>query len=234
MINLTNANSSITQKDKIVNSIKLFFQPGEVWELRIPKAGRAGTVSGYFNDPEAFAKAVLKYSGKVPGVYFTLNPVNPALLARASNKVIERATLTTSDHDIICRRWLPIDIDPVRPAGISSSDAEHSLALERAKAIREHLRKQDWPEPLFADSGNGAHLLYKIDLPNDDESRELVKSTLGALDFLFSDEKAKIDISVYNAARIWKVYGTLSCKGENTASRPHRAARVIGGPGYGV
>lgn len=231
---MSSADSSITQKDRIVNSIKLFFQPGEVWELRIPKAGRYGTASGYFNDPEAFAKAVLKYNGKAPGIYFTLNPVNPALLARANSRVIERVTLTTGDHDIICRRWLPVDIDPVRPAGISSSDAEHSLALERAKAIREYLRKQDWPEPLMADSGNGAHLLYKIDLPNDDESRDLVKSTLEALDFLFSDEKAKIDITVYNAARIWKVYGSLSCKGESIADRPHRPARVIGGPGYGV
>ncbi len=219
---------------KVLNSIKLFFTEGDVWELRIPKAGKAGTVSGYFNDFEAFARAAVYYSGKVPGVYFTLNPVRPDLLARANNRVIERAAQTTSDADILNRRWLPVDIDPLRPAGISSTAAEHELALERARAIREQLRQQGWPEPILASSGNGAHLLYRVDLPNDRVSQELVRKVLEALDFHFSDDQVSIDTGVHNAGRIWKAYGTLSCKGENLPERPHRPARILGGPGYGV
>ena len=52
--------------------------------------------------------------------------------------------------------------------GISSSDDEHTAALERAMAIRDELSKRGWPEPIFADSGNGGHLLYQVDLPRDD------------------------------------------------------------------
>jgi len=221
-------------KKKIQNSINQFFTEGDVWELRIPKAGKAGTVSGYFNDPEAFTKAAVHYSGKAPGVYFTLNPVRPDLLARAQNRVVERAAHTTGDVDILCRRWLPIDIDPVRPAGISSTAEEHELALERARTIREQLRQRGWPEPILASSGNGAHLLYRVDLSNDSHSQELVKKVLEALDFHFSDDRVLIDTGVHNAARIWKAYGTLSCKGENTTERPHRPARILGGPGYGI
>ena len=219
---------------KVLNAIKLFFTESDVWELRIPKAGKAGTVSGYFNDPEAFARAAASYSGKVPGVYFTINPVRPDLLARANNRVIERASHTTSDANILCRRWFPIDIDPVRPAGISSSDAEHELVLERARAIREQLRQRGWSAPILASSGNGAHLLYRIDMPNDHRCQELVRKVLEALDSHFSDDRASIDKSVYNAARIWKTYGTMSCKGENLPERPHRQARILGGPGYGI
>ncbi len=45
----------------------------------------------------------------------------------------------------------------------------------RAREVRDHLRGQGWPEPVVGDSGNGAHLLYRADLPNDPESLKLVK-----------------------------------------------------------
>ena len=79
----------------------------------------------------------------------------------------------------------------------------------------------------MADSGNGAHLLYRIDLPNDDESTDLVKGCLGVLDALFSDGSVSVDAANFNAARIWKLYGTTSKKGDNTPSRPHRHANIV-------
>jgi hypothetical protein len=47
------------------------------------------------------------------------------LLARANNRVVEYAKHATRDDQIERRRWLLIDFDPVRPSGISSTDAEH-------------------------------------------------------------------------------------------------------------
>ena len=67
---------------------------------------------------------------RFPGVYRTLNPVNAALLARADNKLKKHVEYATSDADIVCRRWMIADLDPKRPAGISSSDPEHAAALE--------------------------------------------------------------------------------------------------------
>ena len=37
----------------------------------------------------------------------------------------------------------------------------------------------------------------------------------------------KIDVGNYNAARIWKLYFTLTAKGDSTAARPHRWSRII-------
>ena len=79
---------------------------------------------------------------------------------------------------------------------------------------------------MLADSGNGAHLNYRIDLPNDDLSRALIKRALEALDLQFSDSVVKVDLTTHNAARIWKLYGTPAVKGDSTPERPHRLSHV--------
>jgi hypothetical protein len=71
----------------------------------------------------------LSLDGHVPGIYITLNPTNPALLARSANRLQNRVQVTTSDSDIFARRWLLLDFDPVRPSGISSMDKEHGSDL---------------------------------------------------------------------------------------------------------
>ncbi|TKB75256.1 MAG: AAA family ATPase [Nitrospira sp.] len=200
-----------------------------VYELRAPKT-RQGTVSGYFNDPALLYKAADELDAKVPGIYITLNPVNPALLARAKNRLQMHAKTTTSDADILRREWLLIDCDAVRPAEISSSEPEHHAAIERAQTAASWLTEQGWPEPVLADSGNGAHLLYRIELPNDPPSRELVKSVLEVLALKFNDTVVTIDTGVFNAARITKLYGTLACKGDSTEDRPHRRSQILSVP----
>lgn len=203
---------------------------GYVYEIRAPKTGRQGTISGYFDDSEKLYQAVQQFDGKVAGLYSTLNPVNPALLARANNRIVTNAKATTSDADIERRCWVLVDCDAIRPAEISATDSEHQAALERAIKTQKWLSEQEWPDPIVADSGNGAHLLYRIDLPNADESTELVKAILEVLALQFDDGKVKVDTAVYNAARICRLYGTLSCKGDSTSDRPHRRSEILSVP----
>jgi hypothetical protein len=131
---------------------------------------------------------------------------------------------------VLRRRWLPLDFDPVRPSGIPSTDSEHTAALERAQECRDWLAEQGWPEPVAADSGNGAHLLYAIDLPNDESAWTLVDRCLKAVAARFSDDAVTVDTTVGNAARIWKLYGTVAAKGDGTDERPHRQARLLSTP----
>jgi hypothetical protein len=84
-----------------------------------------------------------------------------------------------------------------------------------------------WPDPVVADSGNGYHLLFQIDLPNTEKSRELIESVLDALADQYDNDAVTIDTTVSNASRICKLYGTKSRKGEDTTERPHRFARVL-------
>ena len=137
--------------------------PEGVFEVRAPKARmngyRTSTAAGYFDGHDDTAVALIgSLSGKAPGVYLTLNPVNPALLARAANRLNASAEQITSDADILSRRWLLLDLDPVRPAGISASDPECEDAYTLAETVRAWLTSQGWPDPILADSGNGMHL----------------------------------------------------------------------------
>lgn len=36
-----------------------------------------------------------------------------------------------------------------------------------------------------------------------------------------------VDKGVFNAARIWKLYGTMACKGDHTDERPHRLSKIL-------
>jgi Protein of unknown function (DUF3987) len=214
---------------EIERAVHTLFQPLDVVEMRVVNTVREGTVSGYFNDHSVLVRTLAARNDD-PGIYYTINPVLPDLLARSVNRVKSRVKLTTADHDIVRRIWLPADFDPARPAGISATNPEHDAALERARSVRSVLHKEGWTEPVLADSGNGGHLLWRIDLANDEESAELIKAVLKALAERFDDERVKIDTSLHNAARIIKAYGTVSRKGDTLPARPHRLSRLLDVP----
>jgi hypothetical protein len=226
-------NNQVTSSDDPTTvALPLLLPPGHVFELRILGTAH-GTLSGYFDDPAALVAEARKWSGHAEGCYVTLNPVNPALLARARNRLILRPKHATSDTDVIERRWLFLDADPVRPAGVSSSDAEHHAALVRMQEVLDWLVETvGFPRDslLSADSGNGGHGLGRIQLPNDAASLALIKRCVEAVALHFSDETVTIDLTVTNAARIVKLYGTMTCKGEDCPDRPHRRATILSAP----
>jgi hypothetical protein len=215
---------------EIQRTLRVLFPQGGLREVRIPKAGREGTISGYFNDWQALTKAVAGLNAQYPGIYVTLNDINPDLLARSVNRLKPWAKETTGDRDITGRLWALIDCDPVRPAGLSSSQAEHETALERARDIAFALREEGFPEPVLADSGNGGHLLFAVALPNDDATTAMLENFLKALAKRFDDDRVKIDTAVGNAARITKLYGTMTRKGDSVPERPHRLSRILSVP----
>lgn len=218
-----------TTKLQILEALSYLHPMGDVVELRIPKLRNGGVLTGYFTDYSLLAETALKFDGKCDGIYITLNTLEPATLARAANRyIVARGRVqTTSDSDVIRRCWLPIDVDPQRPSGVSSSDKEHQESFNVALEIKDWLSEHGFPEPIIADSGNGAHLLYRIDLPNDESCRELIRLCLETIALLTEDKPAKVDKTVFNASRIWKLYGTTAAKGENLPDRPHRKSSII-------
>jgi hypothetical protein len=211
-------------------------QRGDVHELRalgVPGRGDyTYTVTGYFDDPSLLMREAQRLSDLgARAVYYTPNPCLPELLARSANRTCRaQKGLTTSDIDISHRLWLLVDLDPVRPSGISSTDVEHQAALDLAWHIRDTLLARGWTCPVVADSGNGGHLLWRIDAPNTPESTALIRRSLVALDTEFSTATVKVDLTVYNAARVWKVPGTMTRKGSDTPDRPHRASALLDVP----
>ena len=224
----------MTDANEITHALRLWFQAGDVFEVRVLDAvsadyRREHIESGYFDYEHISAvPEALKRLLSFRGVYVTVNPVNPDLLARAVNRLRPAGrNPTTADTDIVRRRWLLIDCDPKRASGVSSSNAEHESALAKAREIRDGLSSLGWADPIMTDSGNGAQLMYRIDLPADDG--ELVRRVIGEI-AKASSEQVAIDTSVHNPARIWRLPGTMNCKGDSIPERPHRMARILEEP----
>jgi putative DNA primase/helicase len=210
-------------------------EPGQVLELRAlhvstPSYRKRHTRGGYFEESalDQMVAAALGLEKTAGGIYITLNPLDPDVLARRKNRVdvAESGELAT-DADVARRRRLLIDADPVRPKGISATNAQKAASHDTVLTVRDFLRGRGWPEMTLADSGNGYHLLPLISLPNDDESRDLVKRVLHALAAKFNTDAVKIDEAVFNAGRITKLYGTVARKGDSTDDRPHRRSKLL-------
>ena len=192
---------------------------GSLVEIRILSGKK--TYSGYFTDINTLINALEPYQGC--GIYATLNPVKEACYSRTQrDQIVMSPKSTTTDNDIDRREYLIIDLDPDRPSDTNASDAEKECCKDKMQSIGRYLRDQGFNYPIIADSANGYHLYYKVNLPNDDATTAIVKDFLRTLDALFSDDKVKVDISVYNASRIVKVIGTSSNKGTGTKDRPQR------------
>ena len=212
------------------SSIALMFEPGQVTELRAFMPADARGVSdkwsGYFDKVDELLSTARTLDRQgATGIYFVPNPVNPSLLARSKNRarIIKRDPCTTNE-DIVRRCWLLLDFDPKRPSGISATDDEKECARQRMRDAANWLQGMGFPEPILGDSGNGFHLLYRIDLPPDSDLCERVTR---AVSERFTDENVSIDRAVHNAARIWKLYGTTARKGDDTPERPHRKSSIL-------
>jgi len=169
-------------------------------------------------DAEAMAREAIKMEGKgFKGVYWTINPVT-------EDHDQGRAA---SDAHISQRDWVLLDIDPLRQAEISSDDEEKALSYEIAIDVVNGLSALGFGRPVIADSGNGYHLLYPVTMPNDEASREAVRSLLIALNKYVGNADVKIDTPCFNASRICRVWGTKARKGKDTPERPHRIGGVL-------
>jgi hypothetical protein len=218
-------------RDEILRGLRTLFRRGDVVEVRALEARwerRDGVIiSGYFDRAEPLADAVLPI--EADGVYTSLQLVDSRCLARRVNRLAPAGkTPTTADADILRYRYLPIDIDPARPSGVSSRDDEHEAALGLAARIADDMEAHGWPTPGLADSGNGGHVLVSIDLAPTD--RPLVEATLKAIAARYATAALRIDTSCANPARIWKLYGTVAKKGEHRPDQPHRLARLLRAP----
>ena len=120
-----------------------------------------------------------------------------------------------------------IDIDPTRASGVNATDEEKEYAKEVSNKVYKFLRDNGFHAPVCADSANGYHILLRIQMLNNEESQQLIQTFLKVLDMLFSTDKAKVDVTNFNASRICKLYGTFSRKGSNTKERPQRESKFV-------
>jgi archaellum biogenesis ATPase FlaH len=198
----------------------------ELVEIRILDPETKRSYSGYFTDIETILGEVKKFERC--NLYFTLNVIDPACYSREQHdRISTKPKSTTSDNEIIARKWCLIDVDCEKPSDTNSTDEEKELAKQVVNNVYKFLRDEGFEQPVICDSANGFHLLYKQAMISNAQNTETMKRFLKVLDMYFSTEKVKIDCSTFNPSRICKLYGVISRKGSNTKERPQRESKIL-------
>lgn len=204
----------------------IFKRDNELFEIRI--LGDR-TWSGYFYDVETAIKALEPFDNA--NIYYSINEVKSACASRDQFNCFKQVKGTaTSKQDIEHRWWLPIDVDCERPSGVSSTEEEKAKAHKKAQDVFVFLRENGFCTPVVCDSSSGYHILYPIDMDNNQESEDCIKAFLEILANNFTDESVKIDTVLHDANRILRLSGTYGRKGRSTKERPHRLAKILSVP----
>lgn len=205
---------------------EVFKDNHELVEIRILDQETKRSYSGYFTDIETILREIKRY--EKCNLYFTLNVIDPACYSREQHdRISTRPKSTTSDLEILGRKWCLIDIDCEKPSDTNSTDAEKELAKGVVNEVYKFLRDEGFEKPIICDSANGYHLLYKQAMISNPQNTETMKNFLKVLDIYFSTDKVKIDCTTFNPSRICKLYGVISRKGSDTKERPQRESKIL-------
>jgi putative DNA primase/helicase len=201
------------------SALALLADPAHGVELRALPSTAFVVLPG--SDLDGLVAAAARLSLGAAGVYYALNPV-PATLDHRTRKA-----------DVLRRRWLFFDMDAVRAEGFedqSATDAEKAAARESAGELVGWLTAAGWPSPLLIDSGNGFHVLYRVDFSEGPQTHASVKRLVYAAAARLDTPRVKVDKSVHNPARIAKLPGTVARKGDESPDRPYRPVKILHRP----
>ena len=192
----------------------------EVRGLLLNPVGNRHTWTGLYDNADALVRDVraANRSGEFKGLYALLN--RP--FKRQPTNRMTPAIYTTRDRDIERITRLVFDFDPVRSEP-NSDDEELEEAKSKACKLAEFLLARGWPEPLYAMSGNGWHLQWRVDMPADKQTRDTLAPIYRGLKLRFDTPEVAFDTAVRNPSRIFRLYGTKARKG---VDEPHRPRRV--------
>lgn len=204
----------------------IFVGDGNFTEVRI--LGKF-QYSGYFKSFDNLCKQLEPYTEMDDEqIYFVLNRIDESCYARPQcEKFVKSVKVSTNDNDIISRCFVMIDCDPIRKSSVNSSEFEFNCAMQKARDIFRFLRDNGFEDAIVCHSGNGAHLQLAVDLPNDEETTNILKRFYQYLGQKFTDENVDIDQKVFNLGRLCKTYSTVAKKGANLPDRPWRQSKIL-------
>ncbi len=216
----------------IHDSLALLHEPGIIFEVFAVECCMASNgdqkVVGYFDNPDIAAREIIQLDQATypKAIYTNLNPIRSDAVEVSLNE-FENCITRCTDADVVRHRWLLVDLDPQGLGGGSSStqqlDAGRLLAEEVSSTLSE---MAEWPAPVICCSGNGWHLLYRVDLENNTANTRLAGGVLSELSQRFSNENFRIDTAVGNPGTLTKCYGSFARKGANTPDSPWRRSWI--------
>lgn len=218
--------------NEIRKTLQVFKTDNGLLEVRIfSTINKTEIYSGIFDNEEDLIREVNKYDREPYNIYFIFNELKDALNGMPQLNKMMRGAKTVNDKDIKYRRWLMIDFDPIREGDvkeIASTQEEFENSKAVAREARKYLLSLGFKQPVVCFSGNGTHLLFKLDnVECNDKNDKVFSNVLKYLAMRFTDEKVDCDTKVSNRARLTKFYSSVSRKGGNTTTRPHRKSEIV-------
>lgn len=186
--------------------------------------------SGYFKSFDNLCKQLEPYTEMDDEqIYFVMNNISSDCYARPQcEKFLKSPKATTKDDEIISRKFLLCDFDPIRLPNISSSPEQFELAHKKAQDVYRYLKDDcGFEDMVVAISGSGWHLLIPVNIPCNEETDKIVKDFYAYMGNKFTDDKVEYDVKVYNRSRITKLYSVVSKKGANLPSNPWRQSKIV-------
>jgi hypothetical protein len=202
-----------------------------VSEVRVirPAGGIVGI--GFFDDEEAFVRECVR-TNAAGNVYVGIQP-RPRRLFKLAPNVVRPLKTGAGRKDIEVITATVIDLDPVRPKDTASTDAELALAIAAAEAASAWCEAEGLSRPRLMMSGNGAQLWFALPpTALEGERRERLQAGLKSFEAAVranvQTDAVHVD-SIHDVARIIKVIGTASHKGDGQGDRPHRVSAALSG-----
>lgn len=204
----------------INNTLALLFEPGHV--IGVSGIRLNDTMSKkFFTDIDQAAAVIEKAdrSGKFKGIYLSL-------------QVLKAGSTSDRRRDVASYVHLMIDFDRNVKDGNASDD-------ERCAIEKVMLEAKEWlsgilgSEPLVADTGNGFHLIFKLQpFAADERAMALLKECILAVKTRFEKPgvNLEIDASVAEPEQLTRCYGTWNRKYPETPGRPQRQSKVLSAP----
>ncbi len=221
------------ERNEAIRAIDLF-HPGGLFEVCVFASDGYGPpriLEGIFDNSTDAVEALIGLDlpeGVTPtGVYHNLHLLKESLRKDPRFGVIKQVSHRINSNDVEKYSWLMVDADPIRQSGTNSTLEEWRASTDKLNEVNDELIELGFPPPtIMLSSGNGFHLYYPVDLPNNEKTKNLVKCFLGYLSRMHTDNQVDIDTANIDAARLAKLPGTLVRKGPATDERPHRRARL--------
>lgn len=217
---------------EIKKTLQVFKTDNGLLEVRVfSTINKTEIYSGIFDNEEDLIREVSKFDREPYNIYFIFNELKDALNGMPQLNKMMRGAKTVNDKDIKYRRWLMIDFDPIRDGDvkeIASTQEEFENSKVVAREARKYLLSLGFKQPVVCFSGNGTHLLIKLDnVECNEQNDKVISNVLKYLAMKFTDEKVDCDTKVSNRARLTKFYSSVSRKGGNTTTRPHRKSEIV-------
>ena len=221
--------------EEVKKTLDLFRTDNGLLEIRIfSTTNKSEIYSGIFDNDNDLIREIQRFDKEPYNTYFVFNELKDALSGLPQLNKMVKGAKTIHDDDIKYRRWILIDLDPIREGNvkeIASTDEELENSKAVAREMRTYLLSEGFPQPVVCMSGNGTHLLIKLDkVANTKENDKIISDFLAYLSLKFSSSTVDCDIKVKNASRLTKFYSSVSRKGGNTHTRPHRKSHILVSP----